>query len=142
MVVSNVPSENIQYMKCRKRRNIKLQCLERIFYSVQEKSPDQRQDFFLITCIFYLKYSLSIFDSYIVAFVCTCVNLSWASDLLSILYHFLPLCYPSWKTANSKHNREHFCWYTYCFVNDTIVEINIRIQVTCFEVLIFKSYYF
>jgi len=68
----------------------------------------------------------------------TCVNLPWTSDFsFSIFFHFLPVGNPTRHPTNGKQNGDHLCWNSNGFVNKSTIKINIRIQFSFGEIIIF-----
>src|SRR5699024_10254816 len=71
------------------------------------------------------------------------VNLARTADLGGgVLAHFLPLCDPAGQPAHHKQRREHCVREAHCLVNQTGVEIHVRVELAFDEVFVIERYFF
>lgn len=56
--------------------------------------------------------------------------------------HFHPVCNPASCPGDGKHYREHVHWYAKSLVDNTRVELNIRIELVLNEVVVFQRDFF
>src|SRR5690606_2092728 len=69
----------------------------------------------------------------------TGVQLTWTTNLeLRIRHHLIPLRNPTNGTCQCKNSSEQFSWNTDSTLNNTRVEVNVRVQLTLYEVRIFQ----
>lgn len=63
------------------------------------------------------------------------IMLSWSDDFIFwIVEELAPMSKPSDTSWNHEKNWEHVSWESHCFVNDSAVEINVRVKFSVNEI--------
>lgn len=82
----------------------------------------------------------TLIDRDIVSSIMAYVVLSRPDDLiLRVIEEFVPMSYPASSSRNHEENREHVGGETHCFVDDSGVEINVRVQFPLDKVRVTQS---
>lgn len=82
----------------------------------------------LITAVLYL---------FVITMLAAHVHLAWPTDAIGVLVHHLaPMGHPPYRTRHCEQHREHVLGNADGLVDDTRVEIDIRVQLTLDEVVV------
>ncbi len=71
------------------------------------------------------------------------VDLAWSVDAAGVIVAlFAPVCEPAGESSECEHNGEHICGYAHGAVEDTAVEVDVGVEFSGDEVVVFEGNFF